>query len=361
LSAIHDYLTICCKEQWQNGLFFHIACIDDTLQLAAPYHWGMGCLPVIDSHEKGFTWDRLRLTVHLPQDCGLRLFAHCSDLADWSAWDVLRESLTDETRAAVALADSFGDALPPGNDCLLRVSGRYLWIAFVLTATGGSQPLIDSFSLRMAGDHMTDYLPAIYQNDDFTWRFVSIFNSIMQDMEDRIEGISRQLYAESASPEMLEYLAQWVCLTPETDVKPSQISSALVEYETMYTPGGIKRSVYQLTGHTPLLIEHFMVDPNRADCCNPVLYRRLYGEEPYRFFVLLDENTFPDRERMEWFLQRMEERIPAGSELELILLKQCVQLDWHTYLGINSRIGNYIPAVINETVTIHYDTIIGGA
>ena len=43
-----------------------------------------------------------------------------------------------------------------------------------------------------------------------------------------------------------------------------------------------------------------------------------------------------------------------------MLLKPCVQLDWHTYLGINSRIGEYVTAVIDELVTIHYDTTIGG-
>ena len=52
--------------------------------------------------------------------------------------------------------------------------------------------------------------------------------------------------------------------------------------------------------------------------------------------------------------------IPAGTELELVLLKPCVQLDWHTYLGINSRIGSYIPAQLNETTAIHYDATIGG-
>ena len=81
----------------------------------------------------------------------------------------------------------------------------------------------------------------------------------------------------------------------------------------------------------------------------------------YRFFLLLEEDTFADRDSMERFLERMEDRIPAGTELELVLLKNRVQLDWHTYLGINSRVGGYIPAAIDERVTIHYDTTIGGA
>ena len=64
---------------------------------------------------------------------------------------------------------------------------------------------------------------------------------------------------------------------------------------------------------------------------------------------------------MERFIERMGQLTPAETEMELVLLKPCIQLDWHTYLGINSRIGDYIPAAIDDSVTIHYDTTIGGA
>jgi len=57
----------------------------------------------------------------------------------------------------------------------------------------------------------------------------------------------------------------------------------------------------------------------------------------------------------------MRELIPAETTLELVLLKPCVQLDWHTYLGINSQIGSYVQAAIDEKMTIHYNTTIGGA
>ena len=43
-----------------------------------------------------------------------------------------------------------------------------------------------------------------------------------------------------------------------------------------------------------------------------------------------------------------------------MLLKKCIQLDWHAYLGINSVVGSYVPAAIDENTTIHFDTMIGG-
>ncbi len=63
---------------------------------------------------------------------------------------------------------------------------------------------------------------------------------------------------------------------------------------------------------------------------------------------------------MERFLEQMEELVPAETTPELVLLKPCVQLDWHTYLGVNTNIKEYVTAVINEKMTIHYDMTIGG-
>ena len=123
---------------------------------------------------------------------------------------------------------------------------------------------------------------------------------------------------------------------------------------------GVRRSVRRLTGREPILIEHFQVSPNRPDCKDPELYRRLYGDDPYRFFVLLPEDAFSSQRERRQFQRDMEEVIPAGMTMQMIQLKPCVQLDWHTYLGINSQVGGYVPAAIDEQVTIHYDTTIGG-
>ena len=212
------------------------------------------------------------------------------------------------------------------------------------------------------GDHMVDYLPAIYREQDFTYRYLSIFNSMFQDMEAAIDDLPRLLDAASAPPEMLSFLAKWLCVDPEEggDLR-RRLPQVLEEYKSMYTPEGIARSTQRLTGRRPWIVEHFAVDPNDPDCRNPGLYRRLYGEDPYRFFLLLPQDTFSDQRELERFLSRMRELIPAETTLELVLLKPCVQLDWHTYLGINSQIGSYVQAAIDEKMTIHYNTTIGGA
>ena len=151
--------------------------------------------------------------------------------------------------------------------------------------------------------------------------------------------------------------------TSNRKVKEVQVLNRKASYRRecgLYTVEGIRRSARRLAGREPYLVEPFAVDPNDPQCRNPELYRRLYGEKPYRFFLLFPHDTFATQRDMERFQERMRDRIPAGTELELVLLKPSVQLDCHTYLGVNSQIESYVPASIQANMTMNYDTMIGG-
>ena len=356
MSETQEYLTLCRREQWEQGRFWQMECRGDTLALISGEFWGIVCLRPIDSGETGFQWSRLRLRARVPQDAGIRVYARASDLSGWPEWD--EEAILDWMR----VTELFGEPKGAGTDLWLNETGRYLYLALELIAGGTEGPQIDAVSLRFSGDHMVDYLPAIYRGQDFTYRYLSIFNSMFQDMERAVEDLPREFSAESASPEMLEFLAQWLCVGGMAD--PERLRRQLYQmpnrYESMYTAASIRQTAALLAGREPWLIEYFNVDFNDRECQNPDLYRKLYGEDPYRFFLLFPQDTFASQAEIERFLDWMQDAIPAGTELELVLLKPCVQLDWHTYLGINSRIGSYIPAQLNEMTAIHYDATIGG-
>lgn len=359
MSSTQKFLTLCRQEQYTGGVFHGIQPCGDALRLAEGAYEGFALLPPVDSGEAGFRWSRVRLDAEIPGQSGVQIYAFASDDREWPEWE---DASRGGTLSGTRLREMFGPPASSGTEAWLSLRGRWLWLGLELTGSGRRPPQVNAVSLRMEGEHMADYLPAIYQEQDFTYRFLSVFNSMFQDLEEEIEDFPRQLDPRSASPEMLEYLSSWLCMEPEMDpdVLRGRFPGVLEEYETLYTRAGIQRSVERLTGVKPWIIEHFMVDPNSPDCADPALYRRLYGEEPYRFFLLLPQRTFAHQAQMERFLDQMRELIPAETEFELVLLKPSIQLDWHTYLGINSRIGSYIPAGIDESVTIHYDTTIGG-
>lgn len=359
---------ICRREDWAAGLRRGLDLRGDTLVLNVSRRTGgFLCLPAVDSGAAGFAWKRVQVDCVLPEGSSLRVYAYASDSKSWQMWPDLDRALPalqgSDWEIRQTLDELFGEAAGRSGDFLANCTGRYLWLMVELMSSGARDPVIQGITLWMEGDHMADHLPALYQGDEFTWRFLSVFNSMFLDMERKIVQVPRLLDWASADEEMLRCLAGWVCLDGErTGVEDLRrwIPTALEDFEDMYTVEGVRRSVRRLTGREPVVIEHHTMDPNSPDCINPAIYRRLYGDDPYKFFVLLEEDTFPSRDRMEEFLDRMRDLIPAGMELELVLLKKCIQLDWHTYLGVNSVVGSYVPAAIDETTTIHFDTMIGG-
>lgn len=352
------YWNLCGAERWNGGIYRSVERRGDSLRLSDDAFEGTAFLPPLDSGEDGFRWGRVKLKLFLPRDASVRLYARASDEAEWEAW----RDVPDGVSGAEAARTLFGEPRALDGDVWLSETGRRLWLAVVFTSGGAEKPRLDAVSVLAESDHLTDYLPAIYQQSDFTYRYLSVFTAMLQDLEERIAETSRQLDPASADPDMLRYLAHWLCADgsmPEQELR-AVLPHAIDEYETMYTPDGVRRSVERLTGQTPLIIEHFAVDPNDPACSDPALYRKLYGDDPYRFFLLLPQGTFTEQRQMEHFLEQLEELVPAETTPELVLLKPCVQLDWHTYLGVNSQIGDYVTAVIDELVTIHYDTTIGG-
>lgn len=362
MKNIQKRLTLCRREDWLPGQLRQLTLDGDSIRLdAAAFTTGFICLPRIDSGENGFKWDRVVVEAELPEGSSLLVYAYTSNSPEFP---LNLASLTGSyAEQCYALRDIFGSPAAGSGDFLLRREGRYLWLMLELLAGGRENPAIRKVVLWMAGDHMVDYLPAIYREDDVTYRLLSVFNSMFRDMENRIEALPALLDYESSSEELLRYMAGWMGIGQEqadADQLREWISTSVEDYETMYTVEGIRRTVQRLTGRDPILVEYHDVDPNAPDCPDPEAYRILYGEDPFRFFVMLDEDTFPTRSRMEEFRERMREMSPADSEMQLVLLKRRFQLGWHTYLGINSAVGDMQPIAIDENMAIHFDTMIGG-
>lgn len=365
MNTIHKQRVFRKREDWALSLAWNIVPVGDALTLSSANHTrGFFCLKALDSGENGFAWGRVSLDCRLPADSLIRTYAYAADsrfFGNSNDLDTFLAGLAG-SNAQEELAELFQPA-GGSDDFYLHLTGRYLWLMFELISAG-VPPVLEGLRIHLAGDHMIDYLPEIYRKQDsFTKRFLSIFDSIHMDMEKAISDLPARFDFENTDAAMLRYLAEWVGVDG-TDLDDAtlieRIRNATDEYEVMYTVRGVKDSVKRLTDREPLIIESMDVDPNRPGCVNSSLYRKLYGENPYKFFILLDEDSFHDRSRMESFLQKMRRLIPANTEFELVLLKRCVQLDWHTYLGVNSVVGNYVAVKIDENTTIHYDTMIGG-
>jgi phage tail-like protein len=337
---------LCKREDWRIIRSENIERDGDALRARrAAFSTAYACLGAIDGGERGFSWGRVSLEVELPKDTLIRAYAFASD--DPSG------DFSDEAYTPAGESEDF----------YLAAEGRYLWLKLIFICSEES-PVLRAVRLWMFGDHMLDYLPEIYRGGDFTKRFLSVFDSIIMDMERGIERLPVKFDFERAGGDMLRYLAGWLGADDE-DAADDETRRAYMRelpgiYESMYTPRGVKRSVERLTGREPLLIESADVDPNSPDCPDSELYGRLYGENPHRFFILLPEDTFEDSKALEAFTRRMNRLIPANTSFSTVLLTQGARLDRHSYLNINTMVSDYVPAVIDGSRAMNFDTTIGG-
>ncbi len=317
-------------------------------------------LPVIDSGETGFEWDRMTIKGSFTDNTAVSAYAY--------AWDGTGEATefdmnaTDEQirRKLYVMA---GLPVPRANDCLLHRRGRYIRLGLEFSAGGTDAPVLDEIAISTDGDHMVDYLPAIYQKDEFTRRFLSVYNSMFLDLEKKISSLPSLFDIDTEGMDNLMMLAEWLSIVGNRyadDRIREWIRNAFVNYETMFTREGILRSVKRLTGKDALIIEYFEVDPQNPDCPDSKVYESLYGNDPYTFFILLPENTFNSRDDKEFFIRNMKSLTPAGRKMELIILKKGLQLGWHSYLGVNSIVGDYTMVKIDESTALQLDTVIGG-
>lgn len=361
-------LILCKKSDLRLAFYSNITVGTDDVAVSDTSRPAVICFGEVDCGESGHLWDRITIDCTLGEDSMLRVWAAASDDGSVGGEDIdaLIASDAGEDEKKAALYRIFGAPVSSCRDFLANCRGRRLRLMLELSTVGGAPPRLQNVAIHFDADHMIDYLPAVYrENGEFTRRFLSVFNSLFIDMDARIDALPSEADPDNTDPETVERLARWTFINtvaPGASVSDLRgyIKNSREYFSGMYTRAGICESVRRLCGRVPFIIENSDVNCDRPDCPDPELYRRLYGDSIYRFFILLGDDTFPDRAAVDSFISNMEECIPANTEMSLILLSRSISLDRHTYLGINTYVSDYTPLAVDGNSPIHYDSMIGG-
>jgi phage tail-like protein len=111
-----------------------------------------------------------------------------------------------------------------------------------------------------SGTRLLQYLPAIFQGDDFTTRFLCIFGDILDPLERMVGQLPDYFDPATAPPELLEQLAEWVSLDAGADWPDAQrralAGQAVRIYGNRGTTQGLRLYLRALTGHAPLIVEN---------------------------------------------------------------------------------------------------------
>jgi phage tail-like protein len=113
------------------------------------------------------------------------------------------------------------------------------------------------------------YLPGIYSADDFTGRFLRIFEDVLDPIAVMVDNMAAYFDPINAPPDLLDWLAMWVDMDGGTDWpldrRRELIAAAVALYRMRGTKSSIKHHIGIYTGGLPLIMERtggFRLDPD---------------------------------------------------------------------------------------------------
>ena len=314
---------------------------------------------LLDSREKETVWHRMTMDSRALGEASVRFRFYCAESRSvlWRGQtrdldELLRDpSLTDQDRLDCSAPQLAMTALNPRDILLHSLCGRYVWFRAELVGRGGESPEIGNLRLRFPRETWLSYLPEVYQADpagrDFTERFLAVFQSLYDDLDEEIRGDARYFDPDVAGQAYLEWLAGWLCVEDTYLWTEEQLRTLVRRGMELYRIRGTRQCVCEMvklyTGQEPWVVEHSAVEPFLGDAAQAVTLRELYGESPYMVTLVLDSSALESSDAHRALLRVIDGAKPAWVEVNLVVLKPYVFLNKYSYLGINSALNRYRP------------------
>ncbi|MFD0674100.1 phage tail protein [Cohnella sp. GCM10027633] len=335
---------------------------------------GLWLSRAFDSGEAETIWHKFTLEADIPDGTQLRVSYFSSD-SEWvtaqgSAWMadewLAREDLSLKERADGLKAHWSAPVINPVDALFFGARGRYLWLKIEWIGSERRTPRLDRLRVYYPRETLLNYLPAVYREDegsrDFLERYLSLYGTLFDSVEEAIDGMSRSFDRELVSGSRLRWLASWIGLASDEHWTDDWVRKLLRAAPDMYryrgTRRGIELLVETLTGTPPVIVEPFQFKNMRDHAELRQLTDRLYTDDPHTFTLLLHPGQArSDKERV---LLRglVEEHKPAFTEVRIVWIQPWVFLDLHTYLGINTVLAEPSLFTINADRSMPNDTLI---
>lgn len=336
---------------------------------------GGGCFisRVMDSREKETVWHRLGTDCEALGNASIQISLYASEtdhlLTDGKEM-LLQEYLYNaktaveekQRRLASYLVKT---ALSPSDLLLYDIKGRYLWVIIRLFSQGHASPVIHRLQFFFPKESWSRYLPGAYRKgageNSFLDRYLAIFQSMYNELEDSIRQSERLLDTEITDPQVLEWLAGWlavdnVSLWPKDRLRPF-LKDAVGLYQIRGTRSGFLRMVELYTGHPAFLVEYMELEAVMSDLLQRARWERLYGTDKNCCFLLVMEQAVSKPGKKKAVEALIESIRPAHIPIRLVVLKPRMVLGSHCYLGLNTRLDHVGPLVLDGASQLAFSAL----
>lgn len=292
-------------------------------------------LPVIDSGMEDCAWGRLKLDEERDEDAVVYFYLIASNKRE--SFDALCDAGTPVDKKKQLVRAGGGLRVINRSDLLLyELSGRYLWI---MVEVVGAYARLGGIRVQAPGDNFMATFPEVYrEKNSFFHRYLSIFSSMYNDFQDKLDHREDLLDIAHAPQELLLLYARWLGLALNKDYFDVEVLRALVREagelsRIKGTKGCMERLCKLLIGETPQIVERSHLqryvrkeERERID--------RLYGDSPFDVTLLLRRPI--DEKQKKQLLMLLGQFKPVRSRLRIVCLTDSGVLDGHTYLDENA-------------------------
>ena len=311
---------------------------------------------VLDSQETDTEWHRMVFQLHNQGFVSYEIFIYAANSLERKIEDTeetLEKVLLDRNITVAEkkkiLQPYLQKTIQNTEDILLHeMKGRYLWFIVETDLQMKQEFEISKIKVCFPRQSWISYLPEIYQSEDknmFFERFLAIYQTMYEDLNEEIRNVPYLLDVDDTNQEFLLWLAKWLDIAESYVWSKEQLRSLLKNAVRLYKIRGTRQAVKEFVklytnGVEPYIVENFQIKQYKNKK-NEVLLERLYGNNPYQFQVIVKEENIPTVREYQTLIKIIEEVKPAHMELELVVLKPYIFLDQHTYMGMNSVLGEY--------------------
>lgn len=279
-----------------------------------------------DSTIKDCQWHRIALDADIAEKTKIDVYYYLSD-------EPVEPEFIDNNDW-LSLISSPKNNLKPKDALFLNKKGRYLRLKIELFGDEYHTPTIRQVKLYFPRLSYLRYLPATYQEDPvgkyFLERFLSLFESMSYDMEEKIYGITQYFDSYAVDPTFINWLASWLGIVVDEnwpdDVKRKFISRSFELYKLRGTPSGLKSMIEIFTGERARIIEHFYLKNPTVVGTNATVGVSTIVGFPFTKRLLLEETS----KIGEFVLQETEDPSEKPFEqgaFDFTILANTTQLD----------------------------------
>lgn len=330
---------------------------------------------VMDSAVSGTIWHRMTCRDCAQDRVAARISFYTAEEPDCPCGEdsldvreVIRSKAFSLTRKKEYLRPFLKKQVPFGPDILLHsLEGRYMWFLLEIFPQTEEEVRIGTFMIRFPAVSWIRYLPELYQkemgNNSFLDRYLSIFQSLYDDVGDLIRKFSDWLEPGLAQPGILNWMAGWLDVEEPYIWTEEQLRYLLEHIMEFYRARGTRRGVELFvelyTGRKPFVVEWQDVALFREKGVQRELLESLYEDDPDSFTVLVQEECVPGYKEHQTLIRIIEQISPVRMELHLIVLKPYIFADGYSYLGVNSVLGRYEEAVLGQNSRLAFASVAG--